>query len=104
MFAIPLALAWDHAADRFGRLGRAGLVTLYVVLTVLSVELQVVKHLARWVRDGEFWIPRFTGGGDVGPTVVHFFAWAFPHPIAAALVLAGGLVLAGRLDRSQPAG
>jgi len=102
MFAIPLALAWDHAADRFSRLARAGLVVLFVVLGVVSVELQIVKHLARWVRDGEFWIPRFTSGGDVGTTVTHFLGWAFPHPIAALVILVLGLAGAAALRTKEP--
>jgi hypothetical protein len=99
MFAIPLAFAWDHASERFGKLGKASLVVLYVVLTVISVQLQIVKHLARWVRDGEFWLPRFGGGHDVGTTVMHFLVWAFPHPIAAVVILIGGLVVARGITR-----
>jgi hypothetical protein len=103
IFALPLALAWDHAGERFTQRGKAGLVALYVVLTVLSVQLQIVKHLARWVRDGEFWLPRFTSGRDVGPTVQHFLVWAFPHPIAAIVVLAIGLGIAHLLARRAEA-
>lgn len=103
LFALPLAAAWDHATERLSGLGRAGLVVLYVVLATLSVELQVVKHLARWVRNGEFWIPRLSSGHDVGSTVSHFVNWAFPHPIAALLVLATGLAAAQAIARRAEA-
>lgn len=99
IFALPLAAAWDHATERVSKLGRAGLLVTYVVLATLSVELQVAKHLARWARNGEFWLPLFASGQDVGTTVTHFLVWAFPHPIAALVVLALGLVGARLIEQ-----
>lgn len=94
MLAVPLALAWDDGTERLARLGRAGRLVLFVVLATLSVELQIGKHLARWVRNGEFWPPLFASAPHPEQTVMHFLVWAFPHPIAALVVLALGLLLA----------
>jgi hypothetical protein len=99
LLGLRLAADWVDATERLTKLGRAGLLALYVVLTTASVELQVVKHLARWVRNGEFWLPQFGDGGDAGATALHFLAWAFPHPVAAVLVLAAGLAAAWAVGR-----
>jgi 4-amino-4-deoxy-L-arabinose transferase-like glycosyltransferase len=106
LFALPIAFAWDRALARVSTEGgrKAGLLALFVVLLALSVELQIIKHLARWVRDGEWWLPRFgasAAAGDVGPTVIDFLGWAFPHPIAAIVVLAAGLAAAEWIRRAH---
>jgi 4-amino-4-deoxy-L-arabinose transferase-like glycosyltransferase len=94
LLLVPLAAAYDRAlarADGGPEKARPALLIAYAVLLTLSIELQVAKHLARWVRNGEFWLPRFETSTDVGTTVVHFLGWAFPHPLAALVILVAGL-------------
>lgn len=99
MFGVPLAAAWDAAAQRRARgAGRAGIVA-FVGLAALSVALQVGKHLARWVRDGGFWLPLFERGEGRAETTLHFLAWAFPHPIAAVTIFVLGLLASRALGR-----
>src|SRR5262249_57338790 len=81
LFAVGLATAWDRALER-ARAGKTGLIALYVVLFTLSVQLQVVKHVARWVRNGEMWLPLFRSTTDPLATTLAFLGWALPHPIA----------------------
>ncbi len=105
MLAVPLAFAWDAAVSRRGTTGKGDLVAIFVVLGAASVCLQIGKHLARWVRNGEFWIPLFQSGEHLATTSVHFLAWAFPHPIAALVVAGMGIAGARALDpdrRPQP--
>jgi hypothetical protein len=103
LFAVGLATAWDRALER-ARAGKTGLIALYVVLFTLSVQLQVVKHVARWVRNGEAWLPLFRSTTDPLATTLAFLGWAFPHPIAALAILVLGLVGARVVLQSGPAG
>ena len=94
LIALPLAWAFDWA---FGVRGKLRPVWLSVLgfLFFASAIIQIAKHNALWARDGSQWIERLaaTMETDAGPTLAAFASWAYPHPIAAAVVLVIGLAI-----------
>ncbi len=105
LVCLPLAFAFDWA---FGRTpddegpARPLAASALVVLLFVSALIQIAKHNALWARDGGRWIHHLASAleRDAGPTLTGFAAWAYPHPIAAGLVLAAGLALAAALRLS----
>lgn len=104
---LPSAWAFDwvlgrsHSNTEAIQAPRAGWAGVLAGLFFLSALLQAVKHNALWVRNGEQWIAAFadTLKTDAGPTALAFVQWAFPHPVAALVVLLVGVALGFLLRR-----
>ena len=104
LIALPVAAAADACITNGGP-RRPAAALGFSALFVTALVLQAIKHHAYWARDGSVWIARFRDAGEnVGPVVVRFAAWCWPHPIAAVaiVIVSLGLAIASvRADRAS---
>jgi len=85
LFCVPLGFF-------YARTGRAGLAAFWGLFDA-SALIQIAKHAVGWMRSATPFVLQILDAAsrsapiDVGG----FLSWLFPHPIAAAAILAGGL-------------
>lgn len=100
LFCLPLGVFYADAR----RDGRGGALAVFWGLFYLSALIQIGKHAAGWMRSATPFVLQILDAAarsapvDAGALL----DWLFPHPIAAAAVLACGLVVAGLLWPWQP--
>ncbi len=104
LFCLPLGFFYrDARRDDRGEVNGLSLAVFWGLL-YLSALIQIAKHAAGWMRSATPFVLQILDAAarsapvDVGA----FLHWLFPHPIAAAAVLAGGLVVTGLLWPWQP--
>ncbi|HET9752095.1 MAG TPA: phospholipid carrier-dependent glycosyltransferase [Myxococcales bacterium] len=92
-FCLPVGFFYAWARGGQGAPSRGGALALFWGLFYLSALVQAVKHAAGWMRSATpFVLQILDAASRSAPVPVReLLAWLFPHPLAAACVLALGL-------------
>jgi hypothetical protein len=107
LFCLPLGFFYSSARRSRAGTGNGAALAIFWGLFYLSALIQIGKHAVGWMRSATpFVLQILDAASKSGP--VHagaFLAWLFPHPLAAAAILACGAAGAAVLwprEQTQP--
>lgn len=99
LFCLPLGFFYSSARGGPARSTSGAALALFWGLFYLSALIQIGKHAAGWMRSATPFVLQILDAASksapvqVGP----FLEWLFPHPLAAAAILASGAAGAAAL-------